>query len=455
MVLLVLTFALSFFDRALRFQAGNFGTCEKCVRLGDKLSISIGEEEVQNGHSFSFEAWIKVTEFTDGWVFMHAGPCSHNQCAFLGFQRDGAAVFGLIINDLIVPGFAADLDQWVNWAGTYDSMTLERKLYRNGRLVGSDKAKQPGYTPHSTNFYLGMDNWGNHPFVGDLAELRIWDKKILTQREVRELMCTYDPYSHETSSNLALSLGLSHIDRDRTTELPLAEGFILAFKEEIRVVEGPSFTICDSPNNDQVPAEELEQHSEFVGDEGDEEEDGDHDDIWAEKQGEGQGYNYEADENLNLDDSSAESHEDNQDEVQDNHHEIFPDARSQEEMNAPDNNDDDGTRSQNNSDLAEPEDMELDEVDLCHDRDCSGICRTEKWLSARRGDGNCNEELNCEHFDFDSGDCEAVRDGLQHSGLLLWMIFGSLLFAAWVFFGRNSSRRSPLPLFPGKHGWEA
>ncbi len=40
--------------------------------------------------------------------------------------------------------------------------------------------------------------------------------------------------------------------------------------------------------------------------------------------------------------------------------------------------------------------------------DCNGVCRTNDWINNRLNNGTCNEELNCEVFNLDGGDCGVI-----------------------------------------------
>eukprot|EP00301_Raphidiophrys_heterophryoidea_P020394 c5098_g1_i1.p1 GENE.c5098_g1_i1~~c5098_g1_i1.p1 ORF type:complete len:484 (+),score=66.79 c5098_g1_i1:86-1537(+) len=176
----------------------HYAKCEGCARLGDTIRITPQGEDSQDGDSFSFEIWVNVHPWPArssgqegmGWAFMHAGPCSYHQCAFLGFRHDGAAIFGFILNDLIVDAhdFRPDENKWIHWSGTFDRATRERKLYRNGELVGTDIATA-GYNPHSSDLFIGQDNWSNHPFPGEISEIRLWRGVVLDAEVIKKFMC--------------------------------------------------------------------------------------------------------------------------------------------------------------------------------------------------------------------------------------------------------------------------
>lgn len=199
--------------KALMFSSrAHNARCTDCVKLGETKRRMV-TEELQKSDDFTIEAWVKVTPWPTkthgvegmGWAFMHAGPCSYNQCAFLGFRHDGAVLFGLILDDLVSPpSFRDDEDVWVHWATTYRVETKERVLYRNGVEVARGITKPAGYEPHSNDLTIGSDNWSNHPFPGIVDEIRVWRNVALTPTVLQEFMCARSLDAHPHAAALVV-----------------------------------------------------------------------------------------------------------------------------------------------------------------------------------------------------------------------------------------------------------
>ena len=67
-----------------------------------------------------------------------------------------------------------------------------------------------------------------------------------------------------------------------------------------------------------------------------------------------------------------------------------------DDSGGPPSGDDDDSVSGDDDDTASNSDCEADEVD-----DCEDGCTPASWL----GDGECDDDLNCEEHLFDHGDC--------------------------------------------------
>ena len=136
--------------------------------------------------SFSWEFWgnrntanrpsMAITQHTD------TGNYPTNQALHIGYRDvgDGGGdfTFAFFANDLNYfdpGGYAADLNQWVHWSGSYDAVTGARNLYKNGNLVAQDNA---GIATYQGQGAITVGDWptgGTSGFDGMLDGVRMWD----------------------------------------------------------------------------------------------------------------------------------------------------------------------------------------------------------------------------------------------------------------------------------------
>lgn len=131
--------------------------------------------------SFTIELWARRSEVdqrsTQFLVSMGANGVS--TWLHLGFRANDRFTLGFGANDLDGP--ACGDRAWHHWAATYDASTRTQRIHRDGELVASRANAAPfvGSGP----FDIGASAEPS-PFVGDLAEVRVWDS-ALTADEIR------------------------------------------------------------------------------------------------------------------------------------------------------------------------------------------------------------------------------------------------------------------------------
>ncbi|MDB5875682.1 MAG: uncharacterized protein JWQ07_5124, partial [Ramlibacter sp.] len=136
-----------------------------------------------SGNSFSWEARVRLTA-ADGSQNMFMGdpaPSTTNHSLQIGYRDTGAFTFAFWNNDLDYanPSYAADMNTFVTWAGTYDAISGTRNLYRNGVLVASDNAHLGGnggnYQGPGALVIGGVDNFD---FNGGIDYVRVFSRTL-------------------------------------------------------------------------------------------------------------------------------------------------------------------------------------------------------------------------------------------------------------------------------------
>lgn len=147
---------------------------------GEDDRVAVGKFPWQLS-AFTVEAWARKTRNGVCQIILSHGMADWSKGLALGFANKDYFYFGFYSDDLNTANCYTDFD-WHHWAGTYDSVTRLRCLYRDGELVASDTAR---------NNYLGTGSmimgdftWGGAAFQGDIDEVRIWNV-VRTQAEIR------------------------------------------------------------------------------------------------------------------------------------------------------------------------------------------------------------------------------------------------------------------------------
>lgn len=136
-----------------------------------------------SGTSFSVEFWGRRTTNTGNDFFIGQGAIGTNIGLHIGFRASNEFTFAFFNNDVNTPVYT-DLD-WHHWAMSYNAVTNERKVYRDGILVASDIAT--GDYTGTGDIYLGDVTWGGSNINGGIDELRIWDG-VRTQSQFQNYM---------------------------------------------------------------------------------------------------------------------------------------------------------------------------------------------------------------------------------------------------------------------------
>ena len=160
--------------------------------------------------SFSWEFWSfrDVATPNSNWILSQGSTPDTNQALSIGYYGTAVNgdlsnyfVFGFFNNDVVYLNPTDDTGQWVHWAGTYDSVTNERKLYKNGVLVAYDDvddhpAQYQGDLQATGPLVIGSWGNGNDGFDGRIADVRVWND-VRSADEIRDNMSHFVPWDSE------------------------------------------------------------------------------------------------------------------------------------------------------------------------------------------------------------------------------------------------------------------
>jgi hypothetical protein len=138
------------------------------------------------GKSFTFECWARRSGPGIGsyqWIAAMGTP-SANQGFLLGFRDSNKLALGFFGNDLESTPSYTDTD-WHHWCGTYDQPAKKQRLYCDGVMIG-ERTATADFTG-SGALKIGHNLTGEYPFIGEIAEVRVWDR-ARSEAEIRSTM---------------------------------------------------------------------------------------------------------------------------------------------------------------------------------------------------------------------------------------------------------------------------
>ena len=123
------------------------------IDCGNDSSIQIGG----SGASFSLEAWAKRISLDQHDTILGQGEVGINRGLHFAYRANNTFTFAFYLNDLDSFDSYTDTGEWHHWAGTYNGVNNERKLFRDGILIAEDSAE--GDYIGSGNMYIGSPPW--------------------------------------------------------------------------------------------------------------------------------------------------------------------------------------------------------------------------------------------------------------------------------------------------------
>jgi len=149
---------------------------------GDVIDCGSGID-VSNS-SFSFACWVKRSA-TGGYDYIFGqGSASGSNGLVVGFRDSNTFTFAFYGDDLDTSAFTET--DWHHWAGTYNSSTNEKIIYRDGVSVASNTAAAD-YQGTGT-LYIGSASTflGGTDFGGELDDVYMFSR-VLSPTEVADL----------------------------------------------------------------------------------------------------------------------------------------------------------------------------------------------------------------------------------------------------------------------------
>ncbi|UCE74638.1 MAG: right-handed parallel beta-helix repeat-containing protein, partial [Methanomassiliicoccales archaeon] len=159
-------------------RAGTFDDIDDYVDVGAGSSLQIGGA----GKSFTLEAWTYRESNGTGDIIISHGIEAQNEGLHFGYRVEDKFTFAFWGDDLDTTIQYPDINEWHHWAGTYDGVTRERRLYRDGKLEVRDisAGSYIGTGPMQMGKYF--DGWDFH---GKIDEIKIYNR-TLTEKEIAD-----------------------------------------------------------------------------------------------------------------------------------------------------------------------------------------------------------------------------------------------------------------------------
>lgn len=162
------------------------GVCGSCGSFDGTAYFDVGPELGLANQSFTVSFWSqRTTSGTSNFVVVK-GQSTASAGLHIGFRPTDEFTLAFHNDDLNTQdSFGAEVSL-THWAVTYELGTNERRVYRNGMLVGSDVASGPFIGTQGMR--VGSSPWA-HPqdaFSGLIDELRIYSR-ALSVGEINEL----------------------------------------------------------------------------------------------------------------------------------------------------------------------------------------------------------------------------------------------------------------------------
>jgi hypothetical protein len=170
---------------------------------GSNDGVSVANSNLAN-QSFSVAFWAKRNTAGTYDIAVGQGTGSNNTVLHVGFRSSNVFTCAFWNNDLDTPSTYTD-SNWHHWACTYDAITNQRAIYRDGGLVVAATASAD-YQGSGT-FWIGNRNNGDH-FGGLLDDVRLYGS-ALSQPQVQAAMAGGTPFLQD---NATVSLTVSGIE---------------------------------------------------------------------------------------------------------------------------------------------------------------------------------------------------------------------------------------------------
>ena len=138
--------------------------------------------DLSGNKSFSISFWsYRNNNGENDWVLATPNSFSTNKNLHIGYRNTNVFTFEFYGNELVTT-VQNDVNIWVNWTVTYNSINSKKELYKNGVLNKSGTLS--GTTVFLPGIQLGY--WNSYNFNGKLDDLRIYNR-ALTPDEIYTL----------------------------------------------------------------------------------------------------------------------------------------------------------------------------------------------------------------------------------------------------------------------------
>jgi hypothetical protein len=173
----------------------------KCLQFeGINNYVYCGDSIKLHNRSFSIDFWAKrsAVNSKNEFVIGHGKWGKGSQGLHIGF-RNNKLMCGFYGDDIHTTQTYRDTD-WHHWTISYDTASMEQKIYRDGVLENTRKADS-NYMGIG-KFYIGCVNAVTYQYYGQIDEVRVW-AKVLEEAEIAQGM--YYKNMHPQDSSLLAS----------------------------------------------------------------------------------------------------------------------------------------------------------------------------------------------------------------------------------------------------------
>jgi|AGSF01.1.fsa_nt_gi hypothetical protein len=147
--------------------------------------ISLPAMNINYAQGFSLEVWVRYNSFKNWSRIIDFGNGASSDNILLA-NPGTSNTLGFFVNrgttqqSIEVAGFL-ELGKWIHIAITQDP-SGNTKIYKNGQLIQSGTCHLPNSINRTLN-YIGRSNWtGDGFFDGQMAEFRLWTKRVPKQK---------------------------------------------------------------------------------------------------------------------------------------------------------------------------------------------------------------------------------------------------------------------------------
>jgi uncharacterized cupredoxin-like copper-binding protein len=175
-----------------------FDGVDDYVRVENDTALLIGGID----KSFSIEAWARrdSKDTYDTIIFQGTYPEQHsNYNLAMGYKPNTQFGFGFYYDDLNVDIYSDDVNEWHHWVGTYDGVTNNQKLYRDGKLL-VNRTTNNDYLAELTTLYIGRVNWDWGGFFdGTIDEVAVYDRALTDEEIYQKYLGNLDSHNGTVS----------------------------------------------------------------------------------------------------------------------------------------------------------------------------------------------------------------------------------------------------------------
>lgn len=161
-------------------------TDSSAISLNGTDSYAVVQEDGVDlsNKSFSIAFWAKRSKSGGQWIISQ-GTGATSKGLHIGFRNNHTFTFAFYADDLDVN---VDLDnEWHHWAVTYDKVSGNQRIYKDGSLIGTPRKTEHGDLQSSGSLYIGKRfDKSDSLFGGDLDDMRVY-YRALSDSEIAAL----------------------------------------------------------------------------------------------------------------------------------------------------------------------------------------------------------------------------------------------------------------------------